>query len=138
MKVFVLFVGLLFGCQAVRAGPVDWVKRHKRFLAMEGVGLVGVGVHAWGLHRCRKISVEFCDEHYGAAWAGFGVSAGMSLIAFPAMAEGCWSDDRKGKFCQVLAYAPAGVQLGWGAHEYYVSQTAKVKPDLSEVVIIHH
>jgi len=102
---------------AAQAGPIDWAKHHKRFLLMEGAAVAGASIHAAGLHHCRHTNgVELCDEHYGSAWAMFGVWTGMNTIIFPAVAEGCWRD-QQGKFCNIFAYGGSATQGAWGVHE---------------------
>jgi hypothetical protein len=106
---------------SAHAGPKDWIQRHKRFLFMEGVAVAGASIHAAGLHHCRRGGVERCDEHYGAAWAAFGFTSGITVIAMPAVAEGCWKNEG-GKFCNILAYGGSATQAGWGVHEFTIKK----------------
>lgn len=108
---------LLFCAPIVEAGPLNWAKHHKRFLFMEGAAIAGASIHAAGLHHCRRSNVEFCDEHYGAAWTAFGFTTGFTVVALPALAEGCWKNEG-GKWCNVLAYGGSAAQAGWGIHEF--------------------
>jgi hypothetical protein len=118
-------IAALFLATSANAGPLDFIKHHKRFLFMEGAAIAGASIHAYGLHHCRRLNgVEPCDENYGAAWAGFGVSTGFTTIVFPAIAEGCWksfdsvsSTRDGGKFCNIFGYTPSAVQASWGIHE---------------------
>jgi hypothetical protein len=123
VKRFAILAAALLFSASIRAGPIDWAKHHKRFLLMEGAAIAAASIHAAGLHHCRNVNgVEPCDEHYGAAWAGFGVSTGFTTIVFPAIAEGCWRNSG-GKFCNVFAYTPSAVQAGWGIHEATIHVT---------------
>jgi len=116
MKPFALVLALLFALPA-NAGPINWAKHHKRFLLMEGAAIAGAGIHAYGLHRCRKLNgVEPCDEHYGEAWAMFGVTSAVSIIALPAIAEGCWKDNWT-RSCYTFAYSGSSFETWWGIHE---------------------
>ncbi len=122
----ILFLCLLFGFSSpANAGPRHWLAHHKRFLAMEGVAITGASIHAAGLHHCRRLNgVEPCDEHYGEAWAMFGIVTGVNTIVMPAIAEGCWKDqktqNRSGKFCNIFAYGGSGTQAAWGVHEFFI------------------
>jgi len=119
MKKLTLFA-VFFLATTAQAGPLEWAKHHKRFLLMEGAAIAAASVHAAGLHHCRHLNgPEPCDEHYGEAWAGFGVSTGMTMIAFPAIAEGCWKNGGS-KSCDVFAYTPIAIQAGWGIHEWRI------------------
>ena len=111
------------------AGPLDWAKHHKRFLLMESAALGASAIHASGLHHCRKLNgVEPCDSHYGAAWASFGITAGLTTIVLPATAEGCWASvltdankkDEGGKWCNLLAYGGSGAQAGFGIGQWRI------------------
>lgn len=100
-----------------------WAGHHKRFLAMEGAAVTGAVIHYVGLKECREISVEFCDSHYGAAWAMYWFTTGVTVVAMPAIAEGCWKD-QQGKFCYVFAYSGSVGQAAWGLHEYRIEPHA--------------
>lgn len=136
MKKILLCLALLVGWQSAQAGPIDWIKNHKRFLLMEGAAVAGASIDAWGLHHCRVPGVERCTAHYGEAWASFGVATGMTTVVLPAIAEGCWNDEG-GKFCYIFAYGGSTVQAAWGLHEYSLGNRPNDKPDLSTVVILH-
>lgn len=100
---------LLFALPA-EAGPLSWVKRHERFLAMEGTAIGSSAFEAAAVHHCRQRNgVEPCLAHYGEAWATFGVTAGMSTVVFPAITEGCWKGTNNSNWCYPLGYTfPAG------------------------------
>jgi len=121
MKKVALLVLLLLGWQPVQANPFSKIKdfgvTHKRFELMEGAAVAGALIHRYGLHHCRLGGVERCDEHYGAAWAMFGFTTGLTTIVLPAIAEGCWKDSQDAKFCYVFAYSGSSFQTGWGIHE---------------------
>jgi len=113
-RLVILF--LLFALPA-EAGPLDWVKHHKRFLLMEGAAFTGAALHYKGLNDCRKRNgPESCSEGYGAAWAFFGVATGVNIIVLPAVAEGCWKDGH-GKFCNIFAYGGSATQAGYGLYQ---------------------
>jgi hypothetical protein len=136
-NLFRCFALLAFVAGSAQAGPLNWAKHHKRFLAMEGAAIAGASIHAAGLHHCRRVNgVEPCDAHYGAAWASFGFTTGITTIVFPAVAEGCWSNSG-GKFCNIFAYTPSTIQAGWGIHEWRIKTNENQKPDLSSVVLLH-
>lgn len=128
MKPLVLLFALFFAVPA-QAGPKHWLATHKRFLAMESAAIAGASIHAAGLHHCRHFGVEHCDEHYGAAWAYFGIVSGMTVIAMPAVAEGCWKANQ-GKFCYLFAYGGSLAQTGHGIYEWRV-RAPKVDTDSS-------
>jgi len=109
------------------AGPLDWVKHHKRFLLMEGVATGSAIYGAYALQKCRSTGVEKCTGHYGAAWGIYGFSTGANF-AMTAVAEGCWKDGH-GKFCNIFAYGGSAIQTGWAAHEAYLAP----KRDLSDL-----
>lgn len=118
MRKLLLF--LLLCAPAAQAGPIDWVKHHKRFLLMEGAAITGASIHAAGLHHCRRTNgVEPCDAHYGEAWASFGIVTGLNVIVMPSVAEACWKDGG-GKFCYALAYSGSSAQAAWGVHEWSI------------------
>jgi hypothetical protein len=120
MKRLLLIFLLL--AQPVSAGPLEWAKHHKRFLLMEGAAIAGASIHAYGLHHCRRTNgVEPCDEHYGAAWASYGILTGMNVIVMPSVAESCWKDDG-GKWCNLLAFGGSATQAGWGIHEWRIKE----------------
>jgi hypothetical protein len=121
MKRFLALLVLLLLVQPTPAGPRDWIRHHKRFLVMEGAAITGASIHAAGLHHCRHYAgVEACDAHYGAAWAAFGFTSGITVIAMPAVAEGCWKNEG-GRFCNVLAYGGSITQAAWGVHEWRIT-----------------
>jgi hypothetical protein len=121
MKMQRLLVLFLFFTFSAEAGPLDWMKHHKRFLLMESAAVGAASIHAYGLHHCRQTGVENCQAKYGSAWASFGIIAGMNVIVMPALAEGCWKN-QGGKFCNILAYGGSAGQLGFG-----ISQARKEK-----------
>lgn len=122
MKPFALLLAL-FCASSASAGPKDWAKHHKRFLLMEGTAIAGASIHAAGLHHCRKTNgVEPCDEHYGLAWAAYGFTTGLTVIAAPAIAEGCWKDNPSAKFCYIFGYAGSAYQGTWGVHEWLINK----------------
>ena len=124
MRKIVLFATILslLCSQTTQAGPITWAKRHKRFLLMESAAVGAAGIHAAGLHHCRKVNgVEPCDEHYGLAWAAFGIFAGTTIVIFPAIAEGCWKNEG-GKFCNTFAYGISIGQASWGIHEWTINK----------------
>lgn len=104
-----------------------WAGTHKRFLIMEGVAVGAAGLHAYGMHKCRSINgVEPCQSHYGAAWATYGFVTGITVIAMPAVAEGCWKNEG-GKFCYALAYGGSAYQAGWGIYQSRIRQPHEVE-----------
>ena len=103
-----------------QAGPRNWLSHHKRFVAMESAALTGAAIHYAGLNHCRKRNgPEPCDAHYGAAWQAYWFTTGLTVVALPATAEGCWRD-QQGKFCNLFAYTGSASQAGWGVHEWRV------------------
>ena len=105
------------------AGPINWAKHHKRFLFIEGAALTGAAIHYKGLNHCRKVNgPEPCDEKYGSAYPMFWTWTGLSAIAFPAIAEGCWKDNPDAKFCNLFAYGSSVTQASWGIHEWSISK----------------
>lgn len=119
MKKYALLLVVLFlFCSSVDAGPKNWIKRHKRILAIEAVAIAGASVHAYGLAHCRSGDVERCDAHYGASWMQFGFTTGLNVVVFPSLAMKCYHEDQGGAFCGSLAYTPAITQAVWGVHEY--------------------
>jgi hypothetical protein len=120
IALFVILALSTFCCQSATAGPLDWAKHHKRFLLMEGAAITAASIHAAGLHHCRHYAgVEACDAHYGAAWGAYGFATGLTVVAMPAVAEGCWKSGQ-GKFCNLFAYGGSAVQAGWGLHEFSI------------------
>lgn len=121
VKTLALFLALL-AAGRTEAGPLDWVRHHKRFLFMEGAAVTGAVLHYKGLSNCRKRNgPEPCDEHYGAAWANFGIVTAINTIVLPSAAEGCWKGDG-GKFCNILAYGGSAAQAGWGIREWRIHE----------------
>lgn len=115
----------LFCCSTAQAGPRDWLSHHKRFLLMESAAVAGASIDAAGLHHCRKTNgVEPCTAHYGAAWATFGITTGLTTIVLPSVAEGCWKNEG-GKFCNIFAYSGSTGQAAWGLHEWRIHETAQ-------------
>jgi len=111
---------LLLWASTVSAGPLDWAKHHKRFLLMDGAAIAGASIDAAGLHHCRRTNgVEPCTAHYGAAWATFGITTGLTTIVMPSVAESCWKNDG-GKFCNIFAYSGSAAQAAWGVHEWRI------------------
>lgn len=128
MRRFLTLLLLLISSTSVEAGPLNWAKHHKRFLLMEGAAITAVSIHAAGLHHCRKVNgVEPCDLHYGSAWAMFGITSGITVIAMPAAAEGCWKGGN-GKWCNILAYGGSVGQAAWGVHEWRI-KSVKADPN---------
>jgi hypothetical protein len=119
------FLLAIFCSQSATAGPRNWTKHHKRFLLMEGAAITGAAIHYKGLNHCRKLNgPEPCDAHYGAAYGTFWFGTALTVVAFPAVAEGCWAN-QVGHFCDAIAYVPSGIQLGWGVHEWRISSYKK-------------
>lgn len=108
------------------AGPIEWVKHHKRFLFMEGAAVAGAVIHHEGLSRCRRFGVERCDAHYGSAWGAYWFTTGLTTVAFPATAEGCWKS-QQGKWCGLISYVPSSIQAGWGVHEWTIGKPHAVE-----------
>jgi hypothetical protein len=108
---------ILFFALPAEAGPLNWAKHHKRFLLMEGAAIGAASIHAYGLHHCRQRGVEKCSERYGSAWQFYAWTTGITVVAMPAVAEGCWRDGH-GKFCNVLAYGGSAAQLGFGISQW--------------------
>lgn len=122
MKVTLSLALLLTFGTVSEAGPLDWVKHHKRFLLMESAAVTGAAIHYAGLRHCRRANgVEPCDAHYGGAWAAFGFTTGITVIAMPAIAESCWKDGQ-GKFCNIFAYSGSAGQASWGIHEWRIRE----------------
>jgi hypothetical protein len=120
MKKLTAFLLFFLLVSPANAGPVEWIKHHKRFLLMEGAAIAAVSIHAAGLHHCRVLNgVEPCDEHYGAAWAQFGILSGMTIVVMPTIAEGCWKGGH-GHFCDTLAYGGSAFQASWGVREWRI------------------
>lgn len=94
-----------------------WAGHHKRFLIMEGFAIGAAAVDGYGLHECRKTSVENCRAKYGAAWASYGFVTGINVVAMPALAEACWKGDG-GKFCYALGYGGSAAQMGFGIAQW--------------------
>src|SRR5438876_9752509 len=108
---------------SLNAGPIDWTKHHKRFLLMEGAAVTGAIIHYKGLRHCQRFNgVEPCDEHYGSAWAMYGVTTAFTAIALPATAEGCWKDNDSARFCYLFAYGGSAFQTSWGIHEWTIGR----------------
>lgn len=135
-KVVATLVLLLFSCQGVQAGPIEWIKRQSREHPTRTAFVVGVGaavVHGLALRHCRQnFGPEPCDEHYGAAWAAFGFVTGANM-AMIGVSDSCRKNDG-GKFCNVLAYGGSAAQTGWGIHEATISVP---KRDLSDIQLVH-
>src|SRR6266852_7562457 len=113
-----LLILCLLTTTAVNAGPLDWAKRHKRFLLMEGTAIGAASIHAVGLHHCRRVNgVEPCDAHYGAAWVNFGIVTSLNVVVMPSIAEACWKDSG-GKYCHLFAWSGPAAQASWGIHEW--------------------
>lgn len=120
-KWFVLFLFLLAAPPAF-SNPLKRVAHavttHKRFWIMEGAAIAGATVHAVGLRHCRRGDVEQCDEKYGQAWAWYGFISGYSLIAQPAIAEGCWKENPDAKFCRLFAHSATAYQFSQGVLDF--------------------
>lgn len=116
----------------VHAGPLDWVKHHKRILFIEGAAVTAALVDAKGLHHCRQGGVERCSEHYGEAWGFYGFFTGMNVIALPAIAEGCWKNGQ-GKFCNVFAYGGSTAQLAFGVDQWTKGKNTREKSSSSNL-----
>ena len=128
MKHLLAVVVCLVLASSAPAGPLEWAKHHKRFLLMEGAAVAGASIDAAGLHHCRRTNgVEPCTAHYGAAWATFGITTGLTTVVLPSLAEACWKNDG-GKFCYPLAYSGSVGQAAWGVHQW----TIKKKPEDSK------
>jgi hypothetical protein len=102
----------------VNAGPIKFVKEHKRFFKMELANAAGVTINAIGTAHCRTGDVENCTGHYGAAWATFAVQATMGLVVAPTLAEWSWRDGDK-TLGYVIGYTPAAFNAAWGVNEWH-------------------
>lgn len=115
MKVFTLAIALLFA-STVKAGPISWVKHQVRDHPLRTQLIfagVSAGVYAEGLHRCRIGGVENCQEHYGAAWGGYGATVGLDLVGVLV------GHKVGGKTGNVIAYGGSAAMLGWGAYQWH-------------------
>lgn len=117
MRKVLLLAAILLTTGRAEAGPLEWIKTHKRFLLMEGAAIGAASIHAAGLHHCRRTGVENCQAKYGAAWASFGVITGMNVIVMPVLAESCWKNG-EGKFCYIPAYGGSAAQFGFGVSQW--------------------
>lgn len=117
MKIALLTALLLFAIPA-QAGPITWVKHHKRFLSAAGA-VAGASIIQWkGSSYCQRGEHERCDLGYGSYHSnGFKIFTISMDGAMLGAAEGCWKDEG-GKFCYALAYGTPAVQAGFGIHDY--------------------
>lgn len=128
MKLVVLPLLLVFAMPA-EAGPKHWfahpleeLKHQFTEHPVRTAVVVGIGAaafHASRLHRCRTGDFEHCDEGYGCAWCFFGVLTGASVVAGPAIADGCWKDNPDAKFCNIFAYGFSAYQFGQGLYDWH-------------------
>ena len=135
MKTFALAIILLLA-SSVKAGPVSWAKHQLRDhplrtqLVFAGIS---AGVYAEGLHRCRIPNVENCQEHYGAAWGGYGATVGLDLAGV------LIGHKIGGKAGNAIAYGGDAAVLGWGLYQWGggLNKPARdEKPDLSSTILV--
>lgn len=116
MRKTILFVVSLLFAFPVQAGPINWVKHHKRFLLAAGA-VAGASIVQWkGTSYCQRGDVEQCIEGYGSRRAFNGFSIGLSSAMLGA-AEGCWKNDG-GKICYGLAYGFPVIQTAFGIRDF--------------------
>ena len=109
-----LFVFLITSCVA-RCGPISFMKHQiqdhpirTRIIATAVAG----AIYAEGLHQCRIPNVENCQEHYGSAWAGYG-----STMALDVVAQGV-GYALGGKVGNSISYGANLGVIGWGAYQW--------------------
>jgi hypothetical protein len=104
---------------------------------MEGAAVGGAVLHQTGMRHCRRGSVENCDEGYGSANASFWFATGLSVIVFPAVAEGCWKSTDDWKGCYPIGYVGSTYQTVVGTRDWLVYNPPE-KKDLSKVELLKH
>jgi hypothetical protein len=132
MKRFATIFAALLLATSARAGPLDWMKRQVRDHPVRTklvAATISSAIYAKGLQHCRAGDVERCDEHYGAAWGGFGTTVALNFVMIPI------SQKIGGKQGDALSYGSSFAVLGHGIYQWRNYET---KPDLSSVAFIRH
>lgn len=117
-RLIVMVVAAFVLATTSQAGPIDWIKTHKRFLLMEGAAVTGAVVQREGIKHCRLGDVERCPEGYGETWAWYWIVTSWSVVVSPSIAEACWrsTDDAKG--CYFFAYSGSAYQTSAGIYDW--------------------
>jgi len=112
-------------------GPISWLKAHPKTTKLLAAG-ISAGVYAEGLHECRLHGVENCDAHYGAAWATYGVTVGLDLLAIPI------SEKIGGKAGAAISFGGSAAMLGWGIYQWRggLNKHENEKVNLSSVELV--
>lgn len=140
MKTLLALALLAFAIPA-EAGPLSWAKRQVRDhplrtqLVFAGVAS---GIYAEGLHQCRIVNVENCQEHYGAAWGGYSATVGLNLVNI------LIAHKMGGKQENIQGFGGSLGVLGWGAYQWHGGlnkfdtwRENETHPDFSRVVFVH-
>jgi len=106
MKRLSALVLVLFLCTPAQAGPISWLKRHKR-LAFEAGALVGASIlEAKASTYCRRGDQERCFGGYGGPNAPLAVNTSVGTGLFFA-AQKCHAEQGNWWMCYGLArYRP--------------------------------
>jgi len=135
VKALSLLLSLLSWLPAAQAGPINWAKHQVRDHSLRTQLIfagISAGVYAEGLHQCRVVNLENCQEKYGAAWAGYGATVSLDLVGVLVGQ----------KTNSLISYAGSAGMLGFGIYQWRGGlnkpKEDNAKPNLSSVTLIRH
>jgi len=123
----------------LQAGPLDWAKRQFKEHPVRTriiTTAISSAIYAEGLKKCR-VSVENCQEHYGAAWAGYGSTVALDVVGqFIGYKIG-------GKTGDAISYGSSTLMLSWGAYQWNgglnkPKEAHETHVDMSGIVLVRH
>jgi len=117
-KAITLIFALLTLAGTIDAGPINWVKHHKRFLFTECAAVGASYAFIRADQNCRRGDIERCFGGYGGDKGGLALTTGMSVLVFPAIAEGYWKSNENGKGGYVLGYVFSSYQAFYSIYEF--------------------
>jgi len=112
---------------ASQAGPINWLKHHKRALA-EGAALAGATLlEAKASGYCRAGDQERCFGGYGGPNASLAINSSVGLGLFAA-AQRCHAEQGNWWLCYGLGLGVPTFQTYVGIHDF-VSYRPEATPD---------
>jgi hypothetical protein len=119
-KILASLALLLLFASTINAGPIRFIKHHKRLTERLVAATVGTIVEEKGVTACSRGNVEKCAEGYGSRRGFAGFATGLSF-AMVGVSYACDKDQPNWWFCDVLGNGIPATQIAFGIHDFTVN-----------------